>query len=163
MRFRFVRASRAALSTMVLVLGVVATLQLSPTVAADEARPATSDVPGARWPAIHSDGRVTFEVKAPRTAYDGAFTHPETFNRQVKLLWLGVGTAEQFRGGIKDAAQALQAAGIRVVYSESPGTAHEWQTWRRALNEFAPRLFQQVWIPAGPPAGAGVQTGILPV
>ena len=23
----------------------------------------------------------------------------------------------------------------------SPGTAHEWQTWRRDLNDFLPRLF----------------------
>lgn len=78
----------------------------------------------------------------PRTAYDGAFTDPVAFNARVKLLWFGVGTAEQFRSGIKDAVQALQTAGIRLVYSESPGTAHEWQTWRRALDEFAPRLFR---------------------
>ena len=25
---------------------------------------------------------------------------------------------------------------------ESPGTAHEWQTWRRCFKEFAPRLFR---------------------
>jgi enterochelin esterase family protein len=28
-----------------------------------------------------------------------------------------------------------------VVYYEPAGTAHEWLTWRRDLNEFAPRLF----------------------
>ena len=31
------------------------------------------------------------------------------------------------------------------VYFESPGTdvpAHEWLTWRRCLNDFAPRLFK---------------------
>ena len=28
------------------------------------------------------------------------------------------------------------------VYHESPGTAHEWLTWRRDLNEFAPLLFR---------------------
>ena len=27
-------------------------------------------------------------------------------------------------------------------YYESPGTAHEFQTWRRCLHEFAPLLFQ---------------------
>jgi enterochelin esterase family protein len=25
---------------------------------------------------------------------------------------------------------------------ESPGTDHEWQTWRRNLKDFAPRLFR---------------------
>jgi enterochelin esterase-like enzyme len=78
------------------------------------------------------------------TAYEGAFSNPSVFNRRVKLLWLGVGTAEpeQFRAAIGGAARALQAAGVRVVYFESNGTAHEWQTWRRDLNDFAPRLFR---------------------
>ena len=37
---------------------------------------------------------------------------------------------------------ALDQAGIKNVFFESPGTAHEWQTWRRSLNDFAPRLFR---------------------
>jgi enterochelin esterase family protein len=79
----------------------------------------------------------------PRTAYEGAFAHPADFNRKFKLLWLGVGTAEpaQFRG-ITKAADSLKAAGVNVVYFESQGTAHEWQTWRRDLNDLAPRLFR---------------------
>jgi enterochelin esterase-like enzyme len=79
-----------------------------------------------------------------KTAYEGAFSNPSAFNSRVKLLWLGVGTAEPelFRTGIGGAVQALKAAGVRVVYFESNGTAHEWQTWRRALNDFAPRLFR---------------------
>jgi enterochelin esterase-like enzyme len=79
-----------------------------------------------------------------QTAYEGAFSDPAAFNSRVKLLWLGVGTAEPelFRGRIGAAAQALKAAGVRVVYFESYGTAHEWQTWRRDLNDLAPRLFR---------------------
>jgi len=79
-----------------------------------------------------------------KTAYEGAFADPPAFNKQVKLLWLGAGTAEppQFRAGIGAAEEALRAAGVHVVYFESPGTAHEWQTWRRDLNDFAPRLFR---------------------
>jgi S-formylglutathione hydrolase FrmB len=37
---------------------------------------------------------------------------------------------------------ALTTAGIHNVYFESPGTAHEWLTWRRRLSDFAPRLFK---------------------
>ncbi len=79
-----------------------------------------------------------------KTAYEGAFANPSAFNKRVKLLWLGVGTAEPelFRTGIGEAAQALTAAGVKVVYFESNGTAHEWQTWRRDLYDFAPRLFR---------------------
>jgi hypothetical protein len=35
-----------------------------------------------------------------------------------------------------------QQANVKHVYFESPGTAHEWLTWRRCLNDFAPRLFR---------------------
>jgi enterochelin esterase-like enzyme len=79
-----------------------------------------------------------------KTAYGGAFADPPTFNRRVKLLWLGVGSAEsdQFRSGIGGAVEALRQSGVRLEYFESSGTAHEWQTWRRDLNDFAPRLFR---------------------
>jgi enterochelin esterase family protein len=79
-----------------------------------------------------------------KTAYGGAFADPSTFNRRVKLFWLGVGSAEpdQFRAGIGHAVEALRKAGVRLEYFESGGTAHEWQTWRRDLNDFAPRLFR---------------------
>ena len=42
---------------------------------------------------------------------------------------------------IKAFHEGLDEAGIKTVYYESPGTAHEWQTWRRDLKEFASRLF----------------------
>ncbi len=79
-----------------------------------------------------------------KTAYGGAFADPSTFNKRVKLFWLGVGSAEpdQFRTGIGQAVEALRKAGVRLEYFESSGTAHEWQTWRRDLNDFAPRLFR---------------------
>jgi enterochelin esterase-like enzyme len=79
-----------------------------------------------------------------KIAYEGAFASPSAFNSRVKLFWLGVGTAEpeRFRTGIGDAAQALKQAGVRIEYFESAGTAHEWQTWRRSLNDFVPRLFR---------------------
>jgi enterochelin esterase family protein len=43
---------------------------------------------------------------------------------------------------IKTIHDAIEKAGIRSVLVSSPDTAHEWQTWRRALYDFAPRLFQ---------------------
>ena len=61
-----------------------------------------------------------------------------------RVLWLGVGTAEpeRMRAGIRKLHASLTDAGIAHVYQESPGTDHEWQTWRRNLNDFAPRLFR---------------------
>ena len=69
---------------------------------------------------------------------------PNAFAKKVRLLWLGVGTTEpeRMRDGIRGFHKALTEAGIDHVYYESPGTDHEWQTWRRDLHDFAPRLFR---------------------
>jgi enterochelin esterase family protein len=79
----------------------------------------------------------------PATAYDGAFRDAAAFNQKVKLLWLGAGTAEtRFHEGALAMHEALAKAGIKNAFYSSPGTDHEWQTWRRSLHDFAPRLFQ---------------------
>ena len=74
--------------------------------------------------------------------FSGVFADAETFNQKVKLFWWGAGTAEE---GIYNATQAnlaeLAEAGIKSVFVEFPGTSHEWQTWRKSLYDFAPRLF----------------------
>ena len=79
-----------------------------------------------------------------KTLYKGVFADPEAFAKKVHLLWMGVGTAEpeRMREGIRKLHAALTEAGIQHVYWESPGTDHEWQTWRRDLHDFAPRLFR---------------------
>jgi enterochelin esterase-like enzyme len=85
-------------------------------------------------------GGGTFDVK---TAHNGVLADADAFNKKVKLVWLGIGTAEGERlyNGVKSYRDSLEKAGIKTVFYESPGTAHEWQTWRRCLREFAPLLF----------------------
>jgi enterochelin esterase-like enzyme len=80
----------------------------------------------------------------PKADYNGVFAHPAAFAKKVRLLWLGVGThePENMRAGIRRLHASLDEANIRHVYYESPGTDHEWQTWRRDLNDFLPRLFR---------------------
>jgi enterochelin esterase family protein len=75
-----------------------------------------------------------------KTACGGSFADPAVFNKKVKVLFLGIGSVEG--QGTKNFSDALTQAGIHNVYFESPGTAHEWLTWRRCLNDFAPRLFR---------------------
>lgn len=79
----------------------------------------------------------------PKTDYNGAFADPATFARKVHLLWIGVGTnePERMRAGLQRLHTSLLEANIQHVFYESPGTDHEWQTWRRDLKDFAPRLF----------------------
>ena len=45
-------------------------------------------------------------------------------------------------GGLNAVLKPLKEAGINAHFYESPGTAHEWQSWRRSLREFAQLLFQ---------------------
>jgi enterochelin esterase family protein len=74
---------------------------------------------------------------------NGVMADADAFNRRVHLLWLGVGTAEppDLLSGVRQLHKVLGQAGINSIYYESPGTAHEWLTWRRCLHEFAPLLF----------------------
>jgi enterochelin esterase-like enzyme len=83
-----------------------------------------------------SGGRGGFD---PKTSNNGVFADAAVFNKKMKLLFLGIGSVEG--PGTKNFSEALTSAGIHNVYFESPGTAHEWLTWRRCLNDFAPRLF----------------------
>jgi enterochelin esterase family protein len=79
-----------------------------------------------------------------KTLNGGVMADAEAFNKKMKLVWIGLGTEEPPRiyEGVNGFHQALTAAGIKHLYWESPGTAHEWQTWRRSLREFAPLLFR---------------------
>ena len=79
----------------------------------------------------------------PKTDYNGVFADPAAFAKKVHLLWLGVGTnePERMRAGLQRLHTSLLEANIQHVFYESPGTDHEWQTWRRDLKDFAPRLF----------------------
>lgn len=70
------------------------------------------------------------------------------FKEKVKLLFISYGSHELenprtgFGGDPKANTDALKKAGMNVSFYISPKTAHEWQSWRRSLYEFAPLLFQ---------------------
>ena len=77
--------------------------------------------------------------------YNGLLSDSIAFNKNVKLLWIGIGTDEAVNiyKSVYGFHMALLKPGIKHVYYESPGTAHERLTWRRCLNEFAPLLFKK--------------------
>jgi enterochelin esterase-like enzyme len=75
--------------------------------------------------------------------FHGLLGDPAAFAKQVKVLFVSYGTAGDLAArGSQAFHQALEKAGIKHVFYESPGTGHEWQTWRRSLYKFAPLLFQ---------------------
>ena len=66
---------------------------------------------------------------------------PVAFKKQVKTVFFGNGQLENSTASIA-AKDELTKAGINAVFYESPRTAHEFLTWRRCFNEFAPLLFK---------------------
>jgi len=74
------------------------------------------------------------------------------FKEKVKLLFVSFGSRElerragdnrpNFGGDPKANTSALEAAGFNAHFYVSPDTAHEWQTWRRSLYQFAQRAFK---------------------
>ncbi len=74
------------------------------------------------------------------------------FKEKVKVVFVSYGSRELesrrgggrrgFGGDPKANAEALKQAGINSVFYVSPDTAHEWQSWRRSLYQFAQLLFK---------------------
>ena len=84
------------------------------------------------------------EAIDPDSFLDGKFKNGADINKKLKVLWLGLGTTEPapFPGSVGAFRAMLDKQGIKHIYYESPRTAHEWLTWRRSLNNFAPMLFR---------------------
>ena len=78
------------------------------------------------------------------TFLDGKFKDGAAINNKLKLLWLGLGTKEPnpFPGSVGAFRAMLDKQGIKYTWYESPGTAHEWLTWRRDLLQYAALLFK---------------------
>ena len=80
----------------------------------------------------------------PATFMGGKFKDGAALNKQIKLFWLGLGTKEPnpFPGSVGAFRAMLEKQGVKYTYYESQGTAHEWLTWRRDLNQFASLIFK---------------------
>ena len=84
-------------------------------------------------------------------AYVGSFSsgawnvdqvkNSEGFAKNVKLLFMSGGGKENM-GCVEAAKNIKEQLGVNAVGYESPGTAHEWHTWRRSLFEFAQLIFK---------------------
>ncbi|HRU13932.1 MAG TPA: esterase, partial [Dysgonamonadaceae bacterium] len=73
------------------------------------------------------------------------------FKEKVKLVFVSYGSREldsmkrnarNFGGNPKDITDAVAKEGLNTHFYVSPNTAHEWQSWRRSLYEFAQLLFK---------------------
>lgn len=82
-----------------------------------------------------------FGFPGVETGYNGLLRKPDEFAKKVRLFYVSMGSKEAASTG-RSIHEELDKAGIKNVYYESPGTAHEFQTWRRSLNRFAQQLFK---------------------
>ena len=70
------------------------------------------------------------------------------FKEKVKLLFVSYGSYEldnprtNMNGGPKENTDKLKEMGMNTHFYVSPKTAHEWQSWRRSLYQFAQLLFK---------------------
>jgi enterochelin esterase-like enzyme len=69
-------------------------------------------------------------------------TDMAAFKKKTKLVFVSYGSKENGASAAKANLEALKQSGVNSVYYESPETAHEWQSWRRSLYEFAPLAFR---------------------
>ena len=73
-------------------------------------------------------------------------TDAADFKATNKVLFMSAGGREtgmaEGDGSVGKAAEELKKLGINAYSYISPETAHEWQTWRRSLYQFAQLLFK---------------------
>ena len=89
------------------------------------------------WMGAFSGAIFGLDVK---TAYNGIFSRPDEFNKKIHYLYLSCGSEENF--GTEALVKSLKEAGIKADFYVSPGTHHEWLTWRRCFRQFVPHLFK---------------------
>jgi enterochelin esterase-like enzyme len=77
-----------------------------------------------------------------KTLYYGAMANPAEFNKKVKVFFFSCGSVERPENLVTHQKQLIDAGIVNSYMYVSPGTAHEWQTWRRSLYVFAPLLFK---------------------
>jgi len=71
------------------------------------------------------------------------------FKEKNKLVFISYGSREldnprrENSGDPKENTEKLKQAGMNTHFYVSPQTAHEWQSWRRSLDQFAPLLFKK--------------------
>jgi enterochelin esterase family protein len=82
-----------------------------------------------------------FGFPGVETGYNGLLTRPAEFSQLVKVFYVSMGSKEGAGTG-RSIHEALEQAGVRHTYYEAPGTAHEFQTWRKSLHGFAQLLFR---------------------
>ena len=71
----------------------------------------------------------------------GLLSKSQSFNEKLKLFYVSVGEQDPRFEFAKKAVKKFQDSGLKVQFNSFPGD-HEWQVWRKSVNDFAQRLFK---------------------
>lgn len=71
----------------------------------------------------------------------GLLSKSEDFNEKLDLFYISCGEQDMRIEHTKKAVNTMRENGLEVEFNTFPGD-HEWQVWRKSLNDFASRLFQ---------------------
>jgi enterochelin esterase-like enzyme len=77
----------------------------------------------------------------PEETYADFFKNADLVNKQLKLLWVGVGKDDFALNGSKALDAALTKNNIKHTFRITEGR-HEWVIWRHHLHEVAPLMFR---------------------
>ena len=71
----------------------------------------------------------------------GIFKEPEKYNKALKVLYISTGDKDRSVDFTKKTVSTFKEKGLKVESNVFPGS-HEWHVWRKALNDFVPKIFK---------------------
>ncbi len=71
----------------------------------------------------------------------GMLSDTKTFNAQHDVFYISCGEQDPRIEHTRNIVKKMREAGVEVEYNSFTGD-HEWQVWRKSLQDFAPRLFK---------------------
>jgi len=70
----------------------------------------------------------------------GILKYPDKYNEALHLLYISSGEQDPSFDYSERSVKSFRDAGLDLEFVTFPG-AHEWKVWRKALHDFAPKLF----------------------
>lgn len=74
-------------------------------------------------------------------AMPGLISNAEKYNKDLKLLYISVGTDDPRITPTTAAVKKMQEEGLNITFETFPGD-HEWQPWRKSLHSFVQKIFR---------------------
>jgi enterochelin esterase-like enzyme len=87
---------------------------------------------------IRNPSGSTFDAEK---AIPGLLSRSDEFNKKLGLFYISCGEEDPRIEYTKKAVSNMKGNGLDIEFHSFPG-GHEWQVWRKSLNDFASRVFK---------------------